>query len=56
MRRVSKVDVFKKLASNLKQNGKKQKNLETSEMGIWTGVERGVVGFKGQNVKSLVWL
>ena len=51
-RQVSKSHVFETLATNLKQNGKRQKSLETSEMGIWRGVERGVAGFKVKNAKS----
>jgi hypothetical protein len=45
-------DLFTKPVPNLKQKGKIKKAFESSEMGSWRGVERGVAGFKVKNTRS----
>jgi hypothetical protein len=47
-----KTDLFTKPVPNLKQNGKNKKLFESSEMGSWREMERGVAGFKVQNTRS----
>jgi hypothetical protein len=43
---------FHQPVPNLKQNEKNKKAFESSEMGIWRGMERGVAGFKVKNTRS----